>query len=105
MILKDYLKKIGVKEFSELTQEEKDTYRVWEETLSGRKITDEEVSDFFTNELEDVMGKITSMKLSDKEDTFLKMKLEFLRKIQNFLQGPELEKKMLEQNLHNQLKS
>ena len=105
MILKDYLKKIGVTEFSQLSEEEKETYRKWEETLSGRKITDEEVEDFFETELEDAISKISDMKLGKTEDIFLKMKIEFLRKIKTFLKGPELEKKMLEQNLHNQLKS
>lgn len=105
MILKDYLKKIGVTEFSQLSDEEKETYRKWEETLSGRKITDEEVADFFETELEDAISKISDMKLGKSEDIFLKMKIEFLRKVKTFLMGPELEKKMLEQNLHNQLKS
>lgn len=104
MILKDYLKKIGVTEFSQLTEDEKETYRVWEETLSGRQITDEDVKDFFDSELEDAMGQISSMKLGKREDIFLKMKIEFLRKVRIFLLGPELEKKALEQNLHNQLK-
>lgn len=101
-ILKKYLDKYKVKEFSELSDEEKQTYREWNAILNGRKLTDEDVATFLNDELEDVLGKLPSSLTGSREDLFLKMKLEFIRKIQRFLKGPEIEKEMLEQNI-NQL--
>jgi len=103
--LKKYLDKIGVTEFSELSQEEKDTYRDWDNALSGRKISDEDVAEFLTTEEQDVINKLKSMKLEKREDIFLKMKLEFIGKIKTFLMSPELEKQMVKRNIENIIKN
>ena len=99
-ILKNYLKKYNVREFSELTEEEKETYRSWEETLQGRKITDNDVYDFLQSELEDTLQKLPKTPTDTRTDLFLKMKLEFIRKIRNFLDSPKVEKKLLEENIN-----
>lgn len=101
-LLEKFLKKVGVTEFSQLTEEEKETYRKWDGILSGRKLTDEEVATFLTTELEETVQKVIDQKLTSREDIFLKMKLDFIRKIQGFLNVPKVEKKILEQNI-NQL--
>ena len=101
-LLEKFLKKVGVTEFSQLTEEEKETYRNWDSILSGRKLTDEEVATFLTTELEETVQKVIDQKLTTREDIFLKMKLDFIRKIQGFLNVPKVEKKILEQNI-NQL--
>lgn len=103
-LLKKYLNKIGVKDYSELTEEEKATYRIWEESLNGRKLTDEDVAAFLDTELEVTLAKLINSRLSDREDLFLKVKIDFIRKVKVFLQTPEMEKKMLEVNINNQLK-
>jgi len=100
-ILKKYLTKIGAKEFVQLSDEEKDTYRRWEETLSGRKLTDEEVKQFLDVEEEETKAKLIKEITATREDTFLKMKLEFVMKIKVFLNSPEMEKKILETNINN----
>jgi hypothetical protein len=101
--LEKYLKKIGVKHFHELNEEEKATYRTWEETLNGRKITDDEVVSFFNTELEDTINKLVSKKYNEEDDRFLKVKLDFLRKVKNFLKMPEYEKKIVEQGINRLL--
>ena len=98
-LLKGYLKKVGVSEFSQLTDEEKDTYRKWDEILAGRKLTDEDVDNFLDAELVEVMTKLPNPNLSVREDIFLKMKLEFINKIKGFLRTPEIERQVLEKNL------
>ena len=102
-ILKNYLNKLGVKNFSELNEEEKETYRNWETTLTGRKLTDEDVGLFLESEEEETVQKLIDAVLSERDDIFLKMKLEMIRKIKTFLNTPEFEKQVLEQNI-NQLK-
>jgi polyphosphate kinase len=99
-MLEGFLRKVGVGSYDQLTEEEKKTYREYEEILNGRRITDEEVRLFFNQQLEQTTEKLLSTKLDTREDTFLKMKLEFLRNITSFLDAPEREKKQL-QNLIN----
>lgn len=103
-ILGKFLKKLNVTEFSQLTAEEKETYRNWEATLSGRKLTDEDVSKFLEAELDATEVKLVSPNSSTREDLFLKMKLEFIRKLRVFLRSPEIERQMLEENINNLIK-
>jgi hypothetical protein len=102
-ILEKYLKKLGVKSYVDLNQEEKDTYNQWQESLSGRKLTDEDVEHFFSVEFEDTINKLIKETTNSREDIFLKMKLDMLKKIRSFLDAPKMEKKILEQNLENML--
>jgi len=104
-ILKRYLEKIGVTEFSELTEEEKETYRNWDSSLNGRKLTDTDVAEFLTAEEQETINKLKSMKLEKREDIFLKMKLEFLGKVRIFLTSPEIEKEMTKRNIENIIKN
>jgi len=99
-MLEGFLRKVGVGSYDQLTEEEKKTYREYEEILNGRRITDEDVRLFFNQQLEQTTERLLSTKLDTREDTFLKMKLEFLRNITSFLDAPEREKKQL-QNLIN----
>ena len=103
-ILRDYLKKLKVNEFSELSEEEKATYRNWETILVGRRLTDEDTARFLDVEQQETLQKLTDPKIQGREDVFLKMKLEFIMKIKVFLNGPEMEKQMLEQNIKGLLK-
>ena len=96
--LAKYLKKLGVKEFSELNNEEKETCRVWQDTLNGRKLTDDEVYEFFANQEEETVKKLIENR-DPKEDMFLKVKLEFIRNARNFLNIPKFEKIVAENNI------
>lgn len=98
-ILDKYLKKLGLKSYVELSPEEKETYRQWEASLSGRKLTDEEVSIFFKTELENTTVKLIEKNLNERQDIFLKMKLEFIRSVMNFLDSPARERIMVEKSI------
>lgn len=100
-ILAKYLKKLGVDDFSELSQEEKKTYREWEDALSGKKLTDDDISIFLQQEEDESIQKLTTKKLKTREDTFLKMKLDFVRRVRGYLKLPEAQKSAVE----NQIKS
>lgn len=99
MSLEKYLKKIGVKSYLDLNSEERETYKSWEAALSGRRLTDEDVKTFLHTEKEEILKKLPSQKLKEREDTFLKMKLEFIQAIERFLDGPRLEKEMVEKSI------
>jgi len=92
-----YLRNLGVNSISELTDEEKLTYQEWESALNGRQITDEEVMQFLDEELEEATISLIGQNLGDRQDIFLKMKVEFIRKIKVFLDAPTREKNQVEQ--------
>lgn len=98
-ILTKYLAKCHVDDYSELTEEEKQTYLEWNEILNGRKITDEDVAKFLEDELEDILRKLPNVPNDSRTDLFLKMKLEFIRKVRGFLNAPKIEKQLLEENI------
>jgi hypothetical protein len=103
MILDKFLKKIGVSSVEELTPEERETYRSWSQALVGRKLTDTDVEQFFTNQTEDCVMKLTTQKLNEREDTFLKAKLDLIRQIKNFLDSPKMEQEVITRQIEAQL--
>jgi len=105
MILDQYLKKLGVKSFLDLNEEERKTFKEWEASLSGRRLTDEDVAAFFEAELEDTIRKLPEQRLGSKDDTFLKVKLEFLRAARSFLDRPRLEKAATEAAIARQIET
>lgn len=100
-LLSKYLDKIGVKTYGDLTHEEKDTYKGWEEALTGKKLTDEDVARFLLATEEELIDELTKTAITDKRDSIIKAQLELVRKIKVFLRSPELEKKMVEMQLLN----
>lgn len=102
-ILSNYLRTLGVKSYDELTQEEKKTYAEWESTLNGRQVTSSEVRQFLDLELEEATVKLVTQKLGEREDIFLKMKVEFIRKLTAVLDAPKREKDQVEQLIKNSI--
>lgn len=102
-VLDKYLKKLGVSSYLELNDEEKNTFREWELALSGRQITDADVATFLEKDLEEATVKLCSVRLNERDDTFLKMKVEFIRNLQGFLDSPRIEKEMMEAQIKSQI--
>jgi hypothetical protein len=102
-ILSQYLKSLGVTSVDQLTTEERDTYQQWESALNGRQITSKEVHQFLDVELEDATTKLITKSLGEREDIFLKMKVDFIRRLTSFLDAPEMEKKHVEQLIQTKL--
>jgi hypothetical protein len=94
-----YLNKLGVKSYQDLNEEEKNTYKEFETALSGRKLTDEDVSNFLDQELQVAIGRLTEVDLPKETEIFRKMEVKMIKKIQNFLNSPKLEKELLEKTL------
>jgi len=99
--MEDLLKKLGVESYLELNSEEKETYKLWEETLNGRKITDEEIKDFFEQELHSAITRLTETDLTKEQEIFRKMEVRFIKRLQMFINAPIMEKKILEENFLN----
>ena len=102
-ILEKYLKKIGVNSFTELNEEEKETYKEWEESVSGRKLTDEDVQTFLNQELQTAILRLTEVNLSKEDEVFRKCEVKMIQKILKFLDGPRIEKELLEKQIGRRL--
>ena len=102
MILNRLLSKLGAT-YETLSPEERKTFNSWRDALSGRKLTDDDTKNFLDTELDDAVRKLTSTKLDTREDTFLKMKVDFIIKTKEFLAIPEKERAMVEQQISSQL--
>lgn len=98
--LTKYLSKIGLKSYDELNIEEKETYKSWQEALSGRKLTDEDVNSFLEIELQMAISRLTEVDLPKETEIFRKMEVKMIRNIQNFLNSPQQEKKLLEAQIN-----
>ena len=98
-MLDKFLRKLGVKSYLELNDEEKDTYRQWEMALQGRRLTDGDVADFLGQELEVATDRLVAEDLSVKTEALRKAEVRLIKKIQAFLAGPEREKQLLEQQI------
>jgi len=102
-ILAKYLKKIGVKSYEELNEEERATYREWEISISGRKLTDEDVKEFLDLEEQTAVQRLTDVNLSIEDQAFRKAEVKLIKKIKRFLESPQIEKTMMEKQLEAQL--
>ena len=71
-ILEKYLNKLGVRSYAELNDEEKQTYKEWEESISGRKLTDEDVRGFLNTELSLAVRRLVDVNLSTEDQAFRK---------------------------------
>lgn len=98
--LSKYLAKLGLKSYDELNTEEKETYKSWQEALSGRKLTDEDVNSFLEIELQLAIARLTEVDLPKETEIFRKMEVKMIRNIQNFLNSPAQEKKLLEAQIN-----
>jgi hypothetical protein len=103
-MLEKWLKKIGVKSYDELNEEEKKTYREYEEVLSGRKLTDKEVNDWLESELEIAVSRLTDIDLKKEDEIFRKVEVRFIKKILNFINSPVVAKEFAEKSIEQMMK-
>jgi len=104
MILQDFLKKIGVKSYEELNEEEKNTYNEWDEVLAGKNITNKEVVDFMKAELDIAVSRLTDIDLKKEDEIFRKVEVRFIKKILNFINSPIVAKQFAEKSIEQLMK-
>lgn len=102
-ILNKFLTKLGVKSYTDLNDEERETFKEWEISLSGRKLTDEDVKNFLENELQIAISKLIEVNLSLEDEIFRRCEVKMIQKIINFLNSPRIEKEMVEKQLSSRL--
>lgn len=100
----EYLKKIGINSYEDLTQEEKNTYAEFEVALSGRKLTDDDVFNFLNEELSIAVSRLTEINLTKEDEIFRKVEVRLIKKIINFLNSPKVEKEFAKKALEQLIK-
>ena len=95
-MLEKYLKKLGLSSYEELNAEEKETFKEWEVALSGRKLTDKDVEAWLQSELDLSVSRLTEVDLKKEDEIFRKVEIRMIKKIQNFLNSPKVEKAFTE---------
>lgn len=103
-MLEKFLKKLGVQSYLDLNEEEKATYIEWEKSLSGRKITDQEVKEFLEFELSQAVTRVTEINLSKEDEIFRKVEIKFIKKLQDFINSPLVEKQFAEKAIEQLIK-
>jgi len=98
-MLEKFLKKLGLSSYNELNEEEKKTYQEWETALKGRKITDKDVAEFLSMELDLAVSRVTETDLKKEDEIFRKVEIRMIKKIQNFLRSPAVEKTFAEKSI------
>lgn len=103
-LLKKLLEIKGLK-YDDLYPEEKEYYNRLRDTISGRKVTDKEVLDFFQIEKDDSIKALITKKLGEREDIFHKVKIEMITNLQNFINSPIIEKEIAKMEVEATLES
>jgi len=103
-MLDKFLKSIGVKSYEDLNAEEKETYKEWEISLSGRKLTDKEVQTWLQLELDLAVSRVTDVDLPKEAEIFRKVEVRFLKKIINYLNSPVVAKEYAQKAIEQLIK-
>ena len=102
-ILDKFLKHKGIKNFVDLNDEERKTFKEWEASLAGRTISQDEYRNFLESELSLAIGRLTEIDLSKEAEIFRKVEVRLIKKILSFLDMPLVEKSILETQIESQL--
>lgn len=97
-LLRRALEKIGVKSYNDLNEEEKFTFKRWEETLKTGKMTEEDVIDqikTFKDEIEEKLFK----KSTEYTRDYLISQLEVVKYILRFVEEPKRQAEILKKEL------
>jgi len=103
-MLDQWLKKKGIKSYYDLNEEEKATYREYEEALSGKRLTDEDVEKWLQTELDYAVSRVTEIDLKKEDEIFRKVEIRFIKKILNFINSPKVAKEFTERTLEQMIK-
>ena len=99
-----FLKKLGIRDVRDLTAQEKETYKQFEE-LMEREVTMEDLKKMIVILKVQLEDKLLDPENSEKKDTFLKARIRNLKDMEAFITAPERNRKALEANLKSLTKT
>ena len=101
-MLKQILEKLGVKDYSELKEQERQVYLKWAEILNKPDFTIDDLKKFLPLELARADEELRHYENSDKKELYYKAYTRILQMLTDLLTAPEKERKALEGQLSNQ---
>ena len=105
-LLDTFLKKItGTSNIKELTAEEQETAKLWEQALSGKPITIDELRKFLETQVETTDVEWSKWDNSPTKDLFLKVYIRFCRLLLSYIERPEKVKKFKEKEIEERIKT
>ena len=99
-MLENFLKKIGVKGYDELTQEEKAVYQQYQEVLT-KQVTVDDIKSFIKAQIDTILISLSDYDNPAKKDIYLKARLRDMMMIKALLESPDKAK----ENLKNVIKN
>ena len=99
-MLDKIFKKLGIKDWSELTQAEKEQIKNWEKLLEEAKITDDKVKDFLKQQILLIEEELCQPDNSVKKDLYLKARLRNYRSLLNLLEREKQVNKIIEEEIN-----
>jgi hypothetical protein len=103
-LIQKWLDKIGVKNVSDLSSDEKATYDNWSKILSEGEITVEKIKEFCKSQKKLIETQYTNPDNTDKKDNILKASLGIYNALIGLIEGPRSEKESLEKYLEQLIK-
>ena len=101
-MLNQILEKLGVKDYSELKDQERQTYLQWSDILNKPDLTIEDLKKFLPRELERANEELRHWENTDKKEMYFKAYTRLLKMLTDFLTAPEKERAALEAQLKKQ---
>lgn len=104
-LLKNFLDKIGVKDYLDLTSEEKESFRELAEGLEGRPLTDPDVRLFLVSLLNESADKLAMepSKYSKEDKIYYAMQYRLLKKLIAYMDSPKVVKAQTELELETRI--
>jgi DNA-binding TFAR19-related protein (PDSD5 family) len=103
-MLNQYLKKLGIKSYDDLNADEKATYKEMEKAFEGKEITNKEVQEWLSYELDLAVSRLTDINLTKEDEIFRKVEVRFIKKLINLIESPKIAKQMAEKHLEQLIK-
>ena len=97
-LLKSLLTKRGIKDLSELSTEEKETFENWDIALTGT-ITVEKIKQFCEGQISRIQDQYANPDNTEKKDMYLKASLTIYSTLIKIINSPEAERESLEKYL------
>lgn len=102
-ILDRLLKKIGIEDYSKLSEEERATFNLWAKELEGKEVTIPELKNFLEGQMKLNLNQFEDFDNPKVKDLFIKVYSRICRQILSFIDTPERLRKGREAMLNEKL--
>ena len=104
ILIEKLLKKRGINDLNDLTDEEKAIYDEWEKVLSLSSLTLKDLEKFLNEQVPRLTKELIEPDISDKKNIYLKARIADFMAILAVIQKPKIAKKELENYIKSLIK-